>query len=411
MVATNTISQGDTRESGLAPIVRSGGVITFAQRFIKWPGAANVEVNLVAIHKPDHSPSAIHHSPVLDGHPVPFISSRLDPDPEAEPKRLPQNEGKAFIGDYVRGIGFVLEPEEAEALLAKDPRNRDCLFPYLNGEDLNSHPEQKPSRWVICFHDWPLERARQYPDLLRIVEERVKPERERLRGPGDKRNREFWWQFGAYRTGMRQAIAPLRRVLVACIVTEYWSPVFVPNRYIFAHRVVVFAYNDDYHYALFQSSIHELWARRFSSTLESRLNYSPTDCFDTFPFPPEEYRRIAKGEWRMDELPDPFRRAAEIGAEYHEHRRQIMLARNIGLTQTYNLFHNPSCSDPDIERLRSLHAEMDDAILACYGWDDLSLDHGFYQNDRGQVRFTVSPEAKRELLFRLIELNAHLSKT
>jgi hypothetical protein len=181
LVATNTIGQGDTRESGLAVILRQGGAITFARRFIKWPGAANVEVNLVALYKPHHSPFTIRYSPILDGQPVPFISSRLDAEPEAEPKRLRQNEGKAFIGDYVRGIGFVLEPEEAEALLAKDPRNADCLFPYLNGEDLNSHPKQQPSRYVICFHDWDLERAQQYPDLLRIVEERVKPEREKLR--------------------------------------------------------------------------------------------------------------------------------------------------------------------------------------------------------------------------------------
>lgn len=413
MVATNTISQGDTRESGLAHIVRSGGVITFAQRFIKWPGVANVEVNLVAIHKPDHSPSAIHHSPVLDGHPVPFISSRLDPDPEAEPKRLPQNEGKAFIGDYVLGLGFLLEPEEAEALLARDPRNRDCLFPYLNGEDLNSHPEQKPSRWVICFHDWPLERAKQYPDLLWIVEQRVKPQRSSLppTNATNRKRRDLWWQFAVYAQHMRQAIALLRRVLVRALTSEFHMMAFVPNHYIYSHALGVFAFDDDYHFALLQSSVHEVWVWRQASSLESRNRYTPTDCFDTFSFPPEEYRRIAKGEWRMDELPQPFRRAAQIGAEYHEHRRQIMLARNIGLTQTYNLFHNPSCSDPDIERLRALHAEMDNAILACYGWDDLSLDHGFYQNDRGQVRFTISPEARRELLFRLIELNAHLSKT
>jgi hypothetical protein len=214
MVATNTIGQGDTRESGLAVIVKEGGKITFAKRFIKWPGAANVEVNLIAIHKPDRSPIATHYSPILDGQPVKFISSRLDDEPEAEPKRLPQNEGRAFQGDIVRGIGFVLEPEEAEELLTKNPRNADCLFPYLNGEDLNSHPEQKPSRYVICFHDWDLERAKQYPDLLRIVEERVKPERERLHGPGDKRNREYWWQFAAYRQELRRAIAHLKRVLV-----------------------------------------------------------------------------------------------------------------------------------------------------------------------------------------------------
>jgi hypothetical protein len=426
LVATNTIGQGDTRESGLAVILRQGGVITFAKRFIKWPGAANVEVNLVAIEKPasrelqvassqkqphttPHSPLATRHSPILDGQPVPFISSRLDAEPEAEPERLNQNEGKAFIGDYVRGIGFVLGPEEAEALLAKDPRNADCLFPYLNGEDLNSHPEQKPSRWVICFHDWDLERAKQYPDLLRIVEERVKPERERLRGPGDKRNREYWWQFGAYRAGMRRAIAPLRRVLVRSRVSELHAMVFVPLGWIYNEQLVVFAFDDDYHFALLQSSVHEVWLRKQASSLRTDVRYTPTDCFDTFPFPAEEYRRVASSEWRVEALQGSFAEAARIGAEYHEHRRQIMLRRWIGLTKTYNLFHDPACTDADIVRLRELHAEMDRVVLTCYGWEDINLHHSFYPNDRGQMRFTISPEARREVLHRLLELNLELS--
>jgi len=368
-------------------------------------------VNLVAIYKSHHSPFAIPHSPILDSQPVPFISSRLDAEPEAEPKRLRQNEGKAFQGDIVRGIGFVLEPEEAEALVAKDPRNADCLFPYLNGEDLNSHPEQKPSRYVICFHDWELERAQQYPDLLRIVEERVKPERERLRGPGDKRNREYWWQFGAYRAGMRRAIAPLRRVLAVSRVTEYHAVSFVPNGIIFADRLVVFAFDDAYHFALLQSSIHEVWSCRQGFTLESRYCYAPADAFDTFPFPPEEYRRAASGEWRVEEMPEAFQLAACVGAEYHEHRGQIMLARKLGLTKTYNLFHDPACTDADIARLRELHAAMDRAILACYGWQDLEPSHNFYQNDRGQMRFTISLEARRELLARLVVLNLEIGES
>jgi len=409
MVATNTIGQGDTRESGLAVILRQGGTITFARRFIKWPGAANVEVNLVAIHRPHDSPVATRHLPILDGQPVPFISSRLDPEPEAEPKRLTHNEGKAFQGDIVRGIGFVLEPEEAEALLAKDPRNADCLFPYLNGEDLNSHPEQKPSRWVICFHDWDLERAKQYPDLLRIVEERVRPERERLRGPGDKRNREYWWQFGAYRAGMRRAIAPLRRVLVRSRVSELHAMAFVSQGWIYNEQIVVFAFDDDYHFALLQSSVHEVWLRKQASSLRTDVRYTPTDCFDTFPFPPEEYRRIANGEWRIEALDGPFAEAARVGAEYHEHRRQIMLARQLGLTKTYNLFHDPACADADVVRLRELHAAMDRAVLACYGWGDINLQHNFYPNDRGQMRYTISPEARREVLHRLLGLNLYLS--
>jgi hypothetical protein len=409
MVATNTIGQGDTRESGLAVIVKEGGKITFAKRFIKWPGAANVEVNLIAIHKPDRSSIATHYSLILDGQPVKFISSRLDDEPEAEPKRLPQNEGRAFQGDIVRGKGFVLEPEEAEELLSKNPRNADCLFPYLNGEDLNSHPEQKPSRYVICFHDWNLERAKQYPDLLQIVEERVKPERERLHGPGDKRNREYWWQFAAYRQEMRRAIAHLKRVLVRAQVSDRHMMVFVPKGWIYDCKLIVFAFEDDYHFALMQSSVHEIWVRKFTSTLRTDTSYAPTDCFDNFPFPPLEYKQSVIREGKIDKMPEPFQRAAEIGKKYHEHRRQIMLNRWIGLTSTYNLFHNPNCNDPDIVKLRELHTEMDKAILSCYGWDDIDPQHDFYQNDRGQTRFTISPNTRKELLFRLLNLNHSLT--
>jgi len=409
MVATNTMGQGDTRKSGLAVILRQGGVITFAKRFIKWPGAANVEVNLIAIHKPDEKNITTRCLPILDGQQVDFISSRLDAEPESEPVRLRQNEGRAFQGDIVRGIGFVLEKEEAEYLLSQDPSNAGCLFHYLNGDDLNSHPEQRPSRYVICFHDWELERAQQYPELLRIVEERVKPERDCLTGPGDKRNREYWWQFGAYRSGMREAIAPLQRVLARSRVSELHAIVFVPKGYVYGDATVVFAFDDEYHFALLQSNIHEVWLRKQASSLRTDIRYTPTDCFDTFPFPPIEYEYMAKGKCRLEEMPQIFQQAAQIGTSYHEHRRQIMLTRQFGLTKAYNLFHDPDCQDADIIHLRELHIGMDQAILSCYGWDDLNLGHNFYKYDRGQTRFTVSPEARRKLLRRLIDLNLKLS--
>jgi len=406
MIATNTIGQGDTRESGLKVILAQGGRIAFARRFVRWPGQASVEVNLVVIEAPrarrTQEGTGGDGGALLDDHPVAAISSRLDAEPDGEPARLRQNDGKAFIGDYVRGIGFVLEAAEAEALLARDPRNADCLFPYLNGDDLNTHPAQQPGRWVICFHDWDLARAQQYPDLLRIVEERVKPERERLRGPGDARNRAAWWQFGAYRAGMRHAIAPLRRVLARSRVSEMHAPVFVPKGWIYNEQLVVFAFDDDYHFALLQSGVHEAWAWRQASSLESRNRYTPTDCFATFPFPPAE--DAAPDLARALALP-AFAHAAQIGAAYHERRREIMQARRIGLTKTYTLLHDPACRDADIADLRRLHAALDAAILACYGWDDLDPGHDFHPNARGQMRFGMAPDVQRVVVQRLLDLN------
>lgn len=182
------------------------------------------------------------------------------------------------------------------------------------------------------------------------------------------------------------------RVLARSRLSELHALAAVPNGCVFGDATMVFAFDDDYHFALLQSNVHEAWLRKQASSLRTDIRYTPTDCFDTFSFP---------------QMPSAAARACpeRLGGEYHEHRRQIMLARSLGLTKTYNLFHNPECGDPDVARLRDLHAQMDRAILACYGWQDLDPQHGFYRNDRGQTRFTVSPSARRELLKRLLELN------
>src|SRR5207249_5095459 len=107
--------------------------------------------------------------------------------------------------------GFVLTQNDALALITKDARNKDVLFPYLNGEDLNSRPDQSHSRWVINFHDWPLEMAETYPDCMRIVREKVKPERDLN---NRKVRRERWWQYAERASGLYSAIADMKRVLV-----------------------------------------------------------------------------------------------------------------------------------------------------------------------------------------------------
>ena len=75
------------------------------------------------------------------------------------PYRLKTNEGRSFQGSIILGMGFVMTPDKALAIIDKDSRNGDVLFPYLNGEDLNSRPDQSASRWVINFRDWPLDRT------------------------------------------------------------------------------------------------------------------------------------------------------------------------------------------------------------------------------------------------------------
>ncbi|MCX7424134.1 MAG: N-6 DNA methylase [Planctomycetia bacterium] len=259
LIATNTISQGDTREGGLAVMRSHGANINFAKRFVKWPGVASVEVNLCAVRK-----RGWRGAFVLDGTPVRTISSRLDAEEEAEPSVLRQNADTSFIGSYVLGMGFTVPPDEAQRLIATTPQNADCLFPYLNGEDLNSDVQQQPSRWVINSFDWPLDRAEQYPELIDIVRRLAKPERDHVKRD---RNRLKWWIYAENRHGLYRTIRPLGQVLVRARVSETHMMVLVPNGWVYSDRVVVFAFEDYYHFALLQSSVHEAWVWKNASSL------------------------------------------------------------------------------------------------------------------------------------------------
>jgi hypothetical protein len=295
--------------------------------------------------------------------------------------------------------------EEAQEYLRRDPRNAEVVFPYLNGKDLNSSPRQEPSRWVINFHDWPLEKAAEFPELLAVVREKVKPERDKLTR---ECRRLHWWRHGEHAPNLYRAIAPLKRVLVKAVVSNTHALARVPVGQVFAHKLVVFATDQVHFLTVLQSLLHEAWARRCSSTLRTDTNYSPSDCFETFPFP---------------RLTDAMRaRLDAIGETYHEHRRQVMLRNNEGLTATYNRFHDPQCKDPDIVELRRLHVEMDLAVRDAYGWSDLDLGHGWRETRTteekkdartGMVRtvekvdwqFAISDAARKELLHRLLKLN------
>jgi hypothetical protein len=264
-------------------------------------------------------------------------------------------------------MGFVLSPEEAQALIERDPRNRDVLFPYLNGEDLNSRPDQSPSRWVINFHDWPLERAETYPDCMKIVREKVKPERDRV----NQRNaREKWWLFERARPELYTTIAGMERVLVRARVSEHHQLVFTPANQVMSEATVIFPFQEGASFAI----------------LQSRMRYAPSDCAETFP------------------LPAGNSVLAAVGDSYHSHRLTMTLAREEGLTKIYNRFHDPGETPTDIAKLRDLHVEMDRDVADAYGWTDLDLGHGFHETKQG-LRFAISEGARREVLGRLLALN------
>lgn len=385
LISTNTLAQGDTREVGLDRLTESGISIRAAVKSAKWPTRT---VNLeYAVIWTSRQPAARGVEAVLDGLPVRQITSSLDSAGRVQgaPFRLVANAGLAFIGSFVLGLGFIVKPEEAQALIQQDPRNRDVLFPYLNGEDLNQRSDGGTTRWIINFHDWPLEHAQEYPDCLEIVRLRVKPQRDLL--PDYKaRVRSAWWRYEYEARPLYSAIRTMRRVLVIARISKTASPIFVATGMVMNEKTVAFAYDDDGYAALLSSSFHQAWAIAHSSTLRADLQYTPTDCFETFVRPT---------------VTDAMRTAGEA---LTSSRTRIMRDRQLGLTSLYNLVHDRAVTDVLVDEIRRIHIAIDTATAAAYDWSDLVLNHDFYDTHQGR-RFTVSKAARTELLDRLTELN------
>lgn len=409
LLAVNTISEGDTRIVGLEQLLQNGASIRAAYPNEPWPGHAAVSTSRVHMYKGDWNGGV-----TLSGKTVDYISAYLSGQDETTPEKLLANKGLSFQGSIILGLGFTLTEEEMQSLLNTDEKNKNVLFPYINGQDLNGSPEQKPSRWVINFWDWPEEMAKEYLGPYQIVEQKVKPERQRLKENGEYQLRkplpQRWWQYGEKRPALYHALGrghrfikhpagwvsnspALDRVLVIPETTKYCAFSFCKTSIVLSHMTKVIVFDDYSHFSLLSSTIHEVWARKHSSTLDTRLKYITSSAFETFPFPTDE---------SMSALDS-------IGEQYYTRRSEVMLQLNVGITKLYNKFHDPECNVESIIELRGLHSQIDKAVIDAYGWMDIKLEPDFievpYLPENDRVRFTISEVARLEVLRRLSWLN------
>jgi hypothetical protein len=388
LIGTNTIGQGDTREVGLDQIVREGSIIRRSVQSMSWPShGAALQVALLWTSK-RRVESGI--KAIADGLPVAQISTLLEAEGRTTgaPRRLAENRGKAFYGTIILGSGFLLDEHERAELLTQEPAAADVIKPYLGGKDITSRPDLTASRWAIDFEGRSLDEAERYPASIERVRRLVLPVRAKVKRAS---YRERWWQYAERVQGLYRAIASLEEVHVITSTSKVVMPVRVSAAQVFSSSLTVFSTNQPEDLAVLSSTLHQTWAIKWGSTLETRSVYTPSDVYETFPFPGSTTRMQFAG------------RALETA------RRELMLTRQIGLTELYNLVNNPDMrGDPGIDDLRATHMEVDAATLAAYGWDDVNLDHGFHTY-RQMERFTMSPGARVEVLDRLLEENLRRS--
>jgi len=375
----------------------------------------------------------------LDGRSVNYISSFFEDYQDlGDPFELAQNSSQMFQGSIFLGDGFLLSYEDRDVLVRADTKNDDVIFPVINGREVNGDPFQRPGRCIINFFDWPKETAQKYIEPFNIVKNKVKPVRDKVKR---KSNRENWWNYAEHRPGLYNKLKNSQFCFLVARTTKHLNFSKSPIDRVFTDALFVYVNDKFSKFLILQSSIHNEWARKYSGALKLDLRYSPSNCFVTFPFPKN----------LSDEMENELERS---GKRYHEFRQSLMVKTRLGLTKIYNQLHNSELNALSIEEilaiqtpklkelkkqygnetanlykhldktedactleeavrgiieLRKFHKKVDETVRKAYGWGDINLAHDFYEVDylpeNDRVRFTISPEARKEVLKCLLKLN------
>ena len=302
----------------------------------------------------------------LDGEPVDAIYANLTTGVDlTKAHRLKENADISFIGDMKKGK-FEITSDLASQML-KMPRNpngrpnSDVLRPWVNGLDITRRPRDM---WIIDFEMNMSEAdAALYEAPFEYIKHHVKPVRDKVRNELERRR---WWVHGRTAPELRHAIQGLQRYIATPRVAKHRLFTFLDEKVIPDGALVIVARNDDYSFGLLHSHIHEIWALRMGTQLETRPRYSHTATFETFPFPrPTDVQReeIAEAAGELNRLREVW--LNPVDAEGEPVVFGVDLRRRT-LTNLYNEYERHTW-------LVNVHERLEAAVADAYGWDaDLS---------------------------------------
>lgn len=259
------------------------------------------------------------------------------------------------------GARFDVSSEIGEQLLAQtDAAYSEVVLPYLDGRDITRTTDQRPTRYTIDFEQMELEEALRYPAALEIVREQAKDARE---SSNSYSRNPRWWQFLWPRPEFRSRVAQLPRFIAGTATAKRIVFVWCDRAWRPSNSTNMFALSADYAMGLMSSAIHTEWARARSSTLEDRIRYTPSSAFETFPWPaPDGAAENSIGQ---------------LGQAILARRSEICVESGIGLTELYNQNDEGAWAD-----LGHLHRQLDEAVLAAYGWGEVDPEDPAAINER-----------------------------
>ena len=243
-------------------------------------GAA-VRVSLVAFGSAEQAPR-------LDGLEVNTIAADLSSHTDAnatdltQAQRLPSNTDTSFIGTQKNGPFDVPYEVAVKWLQQPNPHGKPnalVIRPWANGLAVTRRPE---NTWVIDFDKMTEADCSLFEAPFAHVVEFVKPTRIDLRRDW---HRLHWWCHGDPRPSMKLALQNIERQIITPRVSKHRVFAWFSNQVLPDSAVVAIARADDTTFGILHSRFHELWALRMGTSLEDRPRYTPTTCFETFPFP------------------------------------------------------------------------------------------------------------------------------
>ena len=343
--------RGGANRTVLQRITKSGGIFE-AHSDREWvlDGAA-VHISIIGF---DDGSSERR---ILDGESVASINANLTAGVDLTTAcKLAGNLNTAFQGPVKVGAFDIPGALAQEMLNSPNPHNESnyvVISPWVNGRDVT---DRSRGMWIIDFRGMSLEQAALHEAPFEYVNKYVRPLREANR---DRQRRTYWWRLGRSGDELRAAVNPLTRFIVTPRVSKYRIFVWVVPETLPDSAVVAIAHDDDYTFGVLHSRFHETWALAMGTQLESRPRYTPTTCFETFPFPhptDEQRAAIAAAAAELNRLRENW--LNPIDADGNPELDATQLRRRT-LTNLYN--QRPTW-------LANAHAILDAAVADAYGW-------------------------------------------
>ncbi len=366
LVATNSIRGGANR-TVLESINRDSRIYD-AWSDETWvnEGAA-VRVSLVCFGNSDGAR--------LDGENVPQIYADLTAPTEAgdaldvsRATTLPENLGASFQGASKKGKFEIDAAVAREWLRLPNPNGRpnsDVVKPWANGFELSRRPQEQ---WIVDFGISLKETdAALYEKPFGYLTQHLKPERITKT---DAALRDLWWRLGRPRVEMRIAMKELTRFIATVAHSKHRFFVWLPITTSPDQALITVARADDSTLGLLHSRFHELWSLRMGSSLEDRPRYTPTSCFETFPFPPG-LTPADTAHQRTEALPDAALIPADLPPGIRPHAEAIARAAK-RLNDLRERWLNPpewTRREPEVVPLGLDHSPYPDRVLPKDGFE------------------------------------------